>query len=152
MKLQISLTILSVCCLAFISCNKEQRAADKLMGTWQINELQWANGKPVEINGDDHRIEFMTCDQAYTATCNGVYFLDYADTSKIDLNDTIQFDIKNDELVVTNVKKTLSSNNFVVQFLRQRFTIEQLEKNNLNLSRIPTFKDSTLGFLKATKL
>jgi hypothetical protein len=152
MKLQISLTILSVCCFAFLSCNKEQRAADKLMGTWQINELQWANGKPVEINDDVHRIEFMTCDQAYTATCNGVYFLDYADSSKTDLKDTIKFDIKNDEFVVTNVKKTLSSNNFVVQFMRQRFTIEQLEKNNLNLTRIPTFKDSTLGFLKATKL
>lgn len=150
MKLQILLTLLSVCCFAFLSCNKEQRAADKLIGTWQINELQWANGKPVEINDDVHRIEFMTCDQAYTATCNGVYFLDYANSPN-DLKDTIKFDIKNDEFVVTNVK-TLSSNNFVVQFMRQRFTIEQLEKNNLILTRIPTFKDSTLGFLKATKL
>jgi len=150
MKLQILLTLLSVCCFAFLSCNKEQRAADKLIGTWQINELQWANGKPVEINDDVHRIEFMTCDQAYTATCNGVYFLDYANSPN-DLKDTIKFDIKNDEFVVTNVKKTLSSNNFVVH-MRQRFTIEQLEKNNLILTRIPTFKDSTLGFLKATKL
>lgn len=151
MKLYILLTILSACLLV-TSCNKEQKAADKLLGTWSISELQWANGKSVAIDNDVHKIEFMSCDQAYTATCKGVYFLDYADSAKTDLKDTIQFDIKNDELVVTSVQKTLSSNNFVVQFLRQRFTIEELEKNNLNLSRIPTFKDSTLGFLKATKL
>jgi hypothetical protein len=134
------------------ACHKEQRLADDLSGTWSITELQWANGKPVAINDDVHKIEFFSCENAYTATCNGVYFLDYADTLKVDLKDTFQFDIKEDELAVTAVRTTISSNQYVVRFLRQRFTIEKHKGSELQITRIPTFKDSTLGFLKASKL
>jgi hypothetical protein len=147
-----SIWVIGLLTLCFSACHKEQKSADKLVGTWQINELQWANGQLVDNSSNIHKIEFFSCDNAYTATCGGVYFLDYADSALVDLNDTLQFDIKNDELAVTNVKKTLSSNNFVVRFMRQRFTIDQLEKSELTLTRIPTFKDSTLGYLKATKL
>jgi hypothetical protein len=147
-----SIWVIGLLVICFSACHKEQKSADKLIGTWQINELQWANGQAVQINDDIHKIEFFSCDQAYTATCGGVYFLDYSDSTQVDLKDTIQFDIKNDELAVTNVKKTLSSNNFVVRFMRQRFTLDQLDKSELTLTRIPTFKDSTLGYLKATKL
>jgi hypothetical protein len=138
--------------LLLSSCYKENRLADKLAGTWQINELQWANGSFVDVGADKHKIEFFGCEMAYTSTCEGVYQLDYADTLKKDLLDTFQFDIKDEELAVTSVKTTLSSNQYVVRFLRQRFQIEDLDDNNLYLKRIKTFKDSTDGFLKATKL
>jgi hypothetical protein len=134
------------------SCYKENRLAEKLPGTWEISELQWANGSFVDLSADRHKIEFFGCDMAYTATCKGVYHLDYEDSLKTDLLDTFRYDIKNEELAVTNVKTTLSSNQFVIRFLRQRFQIEDLEGDNLYLKRIKTFKDSTEGFLKATKL
>jgi hypothetical protein len=138
--------------LLFGSCYKENKLADKLSGNWQINELQWANGSLVDIGQDKHKIEFFACEMAYTATCEGVYHLDYADSLKKDLLDTFQFDIKDEELAVTSVKTTLSANQYVVKFLRQRFQIDDLDDNNLYLKRIKTFKDSTGGFLKATKL
>lgn len=137
--------------LLFSGCYKEQKLADKLTGTWNITDLQWANGSNVEIEDDIHQIEFFDCEKAYTATCEGVYFVDYFDTSKIDLRDTFRFDIKNEELAVTNVQATTGANLFVVRFLRQRFSINQLDENILQLNRIETFRDSTQGFLKATK-
>ena len=133
------------------ACNKEQKLADKLAGTWKITDLECANGASVEIGADLHQIEFFNCEQAYTATCKGVYHLDYADSSKTDLRDTFRFDIKNEELAVTNVKATTGTNLFVVRFLRQRFNINQLDENMLQLDRVETFRDSTQGFLRATK-
>jgi hypothetical protein len=145
----ISISILSI--LLFTGCYKEQKLADKLAGTWNITDLEWANGASVEIGADLHQIEFFNCEQAYTATCKGVYHLDYADSSKTDLRDTFRFDIKNEELAVTNVKATTGTNLFVVRFLRQRFNINQLDENMLQLDRVETFRDSTQGFLRATK-
>lgn len=145
----LSIYILSI--LLLTSCYKEQKLADKLEGAWNITELEWANGASVEIGNDIHQIEFFNCEQAYTATCQGVYHLDYADSGKIDLRDTFRFDIKNEELAVTNVKVTTGTNQFVVRFLRQRFNINQLDENMLQLNRVETFRDSTQGFLKATK-
>ena len=77
----------------FIACNKEQRTADKLVGKWQISTLKWANDSAVDVTNDKHILEFLNCDQAYTASCSGVYFLDYADTLKKDLNDTFKFEL-----------------------------------------------------------
>ncbi|MCB0819043.1 MAG: hypothetical protein KDC13_00355 [Bacteroidetes bacterium] len=148
---KLSILIFSVSFL-LSSCYKENKLAEKLAGTWKIEESQWANGSDVDLSADQHKIEFFDCEMAYTATCRGVYHLDYSDTLKTDLLDTFQFDIKKDELAVTSVKTTLSSNQFVIRFLRQRFSIEDLGDNNLYLKRIRTFKDSTDGFLKATKL
>jgi hypothetical protein len=137
--------------LIFSSCYKEQKLADQLDGTWNIIELQWANNSIIDIGDDKHSIEFFPCEKAYTATCGGVYTLDYEDTSLVDLRDTFEFDIKEEELAVTNVKLTNNQNQYVIRFLRQRFQIEQLDENTLQLDRIRTFADSTAGFLKATK-
>ncbi|MEX1187623.1 MAG: hypothetical protein WED33_00085 [Bacteroidia bacterium] len=147
------LTILYLFGVLILSgCYKEQRLADDLKGNWEITDLEWANGAVTEIGNDKHKIEFFDCEKAYTSTCGGVYFLDYADTTRTDLRDTFQYDIKDDELAVTNVKVTTGTNQFIIRFLRQRFNINQLDENVLQLNRIKTFSDSTQGFLRATKL
>lgn len=142
---------LAVLCL-LSACHKEQKSADLLQGTWNVNELQWANGAMVEKGSDVHKLEFLPCEQAYTATCTGVYHLEYADTLKKDLLDTFRFEIKEDEIAISNVKLTQSSNTFVSRFFKQRFTIETLSKDGLKFKRIYNAADSTAGYIAATKL
>lgn len=146
------LAIIALLSIGFISCSKEQNAADQLnSGVWKINQLKWANGKEVETTNDIHQMEFFTCSDAYTATCKGVYTLDYADSTKTDLRDTFEFDIKSDELSFTAVKNSVGSNTFVTKILRQRYEIEQLTDSELALKRFRTFADSTEGYIRAQK-
>lgn len=133
------------------SCYKEQKTADTLQGNWTISRLQWANGQEIPLTGDVHRIEFLPCEQAYTATCTGVYSLDYADTLRPDLRDTFRFEVKDDEFSISAIKASVPSNNFTSRFLRQRYTIESLDKSNLTFKRIKTHVDSTAGLFTATK-
>jgi hypothetical protein len=138
--------------IGLVSCSKEQNAADRLnAGIWKISLLKWANGKEVETTNDSHKLEFFDCTDAYTATCKGVYTLDYADTTRVDLRDTFQFDIKADELSFTAVKNSVGSNTFVTKILRQRYEIEQLTDSELALKRFRTFADSTEGYIRAQK-
>lgn len=146
------LAIIALLSIGFISCSKEQNAADQLnSGVWKISQLKWANGKEVETQNDIHKMEFFPCTDAYTATCKGVYTLDYSDSSKADLRDTFEFDIKADELSITAVKNSIGSNTFVTKILRQRYEIEQLTDSELALKRFRTFADSTEGYIRALK-
>jgi hypothetical protein len=146
------LAIIALLSVGFISCSKEQNAADQLnTGVWKITQLKWANGNEVEVTNNVHKMEFFPCTDAYTATCKGVYSLDYADTTKTDLRDTFEFDIKADELSITAVKNSVGSNTFVTKILRQRYDIEQLTDSELALKRFRTFADSTEGYIRAQK-
>lgn len=146
------LAIITLLSIGFISCSKEQNAADQLnSGVWKINQLKWANGKEVETTNDIHKMEFFPCTDAYTATCKGVYTLDYSDSTKTDLRDTFEFDIKAEELSFTAVKNSVGSNTFVTKILRQRYEIEQLNDSELALKRFRTFADSTEGYIRAQK-
>ncbi len=146
------LAIIALLSVGFISCSKEQNAADQLnIGVWKITQLKWANGNEVDITNNVHKMEFFPCTDAYTATCKGVYTLDYADTTKTDLLDTFEFDIKADELSFTAVKNSVGSNTFVTKILRQRYEIEQLTDSELALKRFRTFADSTEGYIRAQK-
>jgi hypothetical protein len=133
------------------ACSKEQRTADKLVGKWQITNLKWANDSAVDVTNDKHILEFFNCDQAYTASCSGVYFLDYADTLKKDLNDTFKFELKNDEISISSVKSSSPGNTFVTKILRQRYIFENKNDNSFELKRFRTFADSTNGLIKASK-
>jgi hypothetical protein len=138
--------------LFFLSaCSKEQRTSDKLVGKWQISSLKWANGNTIDVTNDKHSIEFFDCEQAYTATCKGVYFLNYADTLKKDLNDTFKFEIKNDEISISSVKNSSPGNTFVTKILRQRYIFENKIENSFELKRFRTFADSSNGIINATK-
>jgi hypothetical protein len=146
------LAIIALLSVGFISCSKEQNAADQLnSGVWKITQLKWANGKEVEVTNNVHKMEFFPCTDAYTATCKGVYTLDYSDSTKTDLRDTFEFDIKADELAFTAVKNSVGSNTFVTKILRQRYDIEQLTDSELALKRFRTFADSTEGYIRAQK-
>ena len=146
------LAIIALLSVGFISCSKEQNAADQLnTGVWKITQMKWANGNEVEVTNNVHKMEFFPCTDAYTATCKGVYTLDYADTTKTDLRDTFEFDIKADELSITAVKNSVGSNTFVTKILRQRYDIEQLTDSELALKRFRTFADSTEGYIRAQK-
>jgi hypothetical protein len=133
------------------ACSKEQNTADNLVGKWQISSLKWANGNPVDVTNDKHSIEFMSCDKAYTASCSGVYFLDYADTLKKDLNDTFKFELRENEISISSVKNSAPGNAFVTKILRQRYIFENKSKSNIDLKRFRTFADSSNGILNATK-
>ena len=133
------------------SCSKEQRTADKLVGKWQITSLKWANGNTIDVTNDKHTLEFLSCDQAYTASCSGVYFLDYADTLKKDLNDTFKFELKYEEISISSVNSSLPSNTFVTKILRQRYIFENKNDNSFELKRFRTFADSSNGIINATK-
>jgi len=146
------LAIIALLSVGFISCSKEQNAADQLnTGIWKITQLKWANGNEVDVNNNVHKMEFFPCTDAYTATCKGVYTLDYSDTTKTDLRDTFEFDIKADELAITAVKNSVGSNTFVTKILRQRYAIEQLTDSELAFKRFRTFADSTEGYIRAQK-
>ena len=142
--------IFSITFLLF-ACQKEQRTADKLVGKWQISTLKWANDSAVDVTNNKHVLEFLDCDQAYTASCSGVYFLDYADTLKKDLNDTFKFELKNDEISISSVKSSSPSNTFVTKILRQRYIFENINENSFELKRFRTFADSSNGIINATK-
>jgi hypothetical protein len=133
------------------ACSKEQNTADKLAGKWQISSLKWANGNPIDVTNDIHSIEFLSCDKAYTASCTGIYFLDYADTLKKDLNDTFKFELKGDEISISSVKNSAPGNTFVTKILRQRYIFENKSDNNFELKRFRTFADSSNGIINATK-
>lgn len=133
------------------SCYKEQKTADTLQGKWTITRLQWANGQEISLSGDVHQIEFLPCEQAYTATCTGVYSLDYADTLRPDLRDTFRFEVKDDEFSISSIKASVPSNNFTSRFLRQRYSIESLDNSNFTFKRIKTHVDSSAGLFTALK-
>jgi hypothetical protein len=137
--------------IAFSSCQKEQRTADNLVGKWQISTLKWANDSAVDVTNNKHVLEFLPCEQAYTASCSGVYFLDYADTLRTDLNDTFKFEIRENEISISSVKNSAPGNTFVTKILRQRYIFENKSKSNIELKRFRTFADSSNGILNATK-
>ena len=133
------------------SCSKEQRISRKLEGKWQISSLKWANGNSGDVINDKHTLEFIPCEQAYTASCSGVYFLDYADTLKKDLTDTFRFELKNEEISISSVKNSIPGNTFVTKILRQRYIFESRNNTSFELKRFRTFADSSGGILNATK-
>jgi hypothetical protein len=137
--------------IAFSSCQKDQRIADKLVGKWQISSLKWANGNTIDVTNDKHSIEFLPCDQAYTASCSGIYSLDYSDTLKKDLNDTFKFELRENEISISSVKNSTPGNTFVTKILRQRYIFENRSDNDIELKRFRTFADSSNGIINATK-
>jgi hypothetical protein len=145
-----SILLFTILCL-LSACSKEQRISRNLEGKWQISSLKWANGNPVNVTTDKHTLEFLPCDQAYTASCKGVYFLDYADTLLKDLNDTFLFELKKEEISISSVKNSIPGNTFVTKILRQRYIFESRNNTSFELKRFRTFADSSGGILNATK-
>ena len=126
------------------SCKKkEDRILDKIKGTWTVTEYNrkstgMVNSFPSSIN----TFEFIHYKNAYTRSLRGVYKVDYFDSSIPNVIDTFQYELKKEELSITKVQKSIN-----VQFLRQRFKLDEYKNNNLKMSRI----DTTDYYIKATK-
>jgi hypothetical protein len=78
-----------------------------------------------------------------------VYRVDYSDNNKASIIDTFEYQLKNEELDITQIKNKTTNgvfnNTFV--FLRRRFKIEGYKTNSIKLTRI----DSADLYIKATK-
>jgi hypothetical protein len=117
--------------LVLLSCQKEQEISDKLNGSWSVTEIRFGEDSVYNrFNAEKHQIEFMGGGRAYTSTFRGVYFIDYFDASKKDIQDTFRYDIKDNQLSITFTKTSTVKN--LLQF---RYKVESYEGSELFLNR-----------------
>jgi hypothetical protein len=117
--------------LLLFSCGKEQAISDKIKGKWTISEIRFNQDSIYRaFDKEKHEIEFLGGEKAYTSTFTGIYFLDYLDASKKDIQDTFRYDIKENQLSITLVK-----NATVSKLLRFRYKVESYKDKDLFLNR-----------------
>lgn len=138
--------ILFTFAIIITSCNKkEQELSDNLKGKWNISEIRFNSDSLYnDFSKGKHSIEFFGGERAYTATLLGVYNIDYTDANLKDLADTFRYDIKGDQLAITNTKTTTVRN-----LIRFRYKIETLSGSELFLNKTPF--DTTTAYIKANK-
>lgn len=117
--------------LLILACGKEQKISDKIKGKWTISEIRFNQDSVYNVfDKEKHEIEFLGGRRAYTSTFEGIYFIDYLDASKKDIQDTFRYDIKNNQLSVTFVNNTT-----VFKLFRFRYKVESYKDNDLFLNR-----------------
>lgn len=120
------------------SCAKEQGIADQLKGKWKIESIISPDSKTVFPSDTILQyFEFEQCDNAYTASCLGIYRVNFPTK---ELVDTFRYELKDDQFSVSSVKnKTIQNDNFKSGrvFLNKRFTFT-LSNNSFDLKRIDT--------------
>lgn len=117
--------------LLILACGKEQKISDKIKGKWTISEIRFNQDSVYNVfDKEKHEIEFLGGRRAYTSTFKGIYFIDYLDASKKDIQDTFRYDIKNNQLSVTFVNNTT-----VFKLFRFRYKVESYKDNDLFLNR-----------------
>jgi hypothetical protein len=120
------------------SCAKEQRIADQLKGKWKIESISSPDPKTIQPNDTiiQHFV-FEKCENAYTASCLGIYLVNYPTKELID---TFRYELKDDQFSVSSVKnKTIQNENFKSGrvFLNKRFTFT-LSNDVFELKRVDT--------------
>ncbi len=152
------LIILTLILISFFSCKKENKIAKQLSGTkWNIILYNRAGGyTKSDFSSETHTFEFFPIkkpNKAYTSIYKGAYLIDYADTSKVDWQDTFQYQLKGDDLEIISVIKYLNhtssgaQNKVTLNLWRKRFKIIGYNTNLLTLTRT----DSTDLYIKAIK-
>lgn len=127
------------------SCRKEQKISNEIKGKWTISEIRFNQDSIYNVfDKEKHEIEFFGGTRAYTSTFQGVYFIDYFDATKKDIQDTFRYDIKDDELSVTFVKNTT-----VTKLLRYRYKVDLYKDRDLFLNRQGI--DTVMAGLKAIR-
>ena len=135
--------------LIFSSCSKkEQELSDKLKGKWTVSELRFNEDSIYSFAEGVHSIEFYGGKKAYTSTFLGVYRIDYVDQILKDVADTFRYDIKENQLNITNIDNA-SNTSKTFKLIRYRYKIETLNNTELYLNRTPF--DTTTAYLKAFK-
>jgi hypothetical protein len=113
------------------SCSKEQKISDEIKGKWTISEIRFNKDSIYNVfDKEKHEIEFFGGTRAYTSTLQGIYFIDYFDSLKKDIQDTFRYDIKENQLSITFVK-----NSNVSKLIRFRYRVESYKNNDLFLNR-----------------
>lgn len=120
------------------SCAKEQKIADQLKGKWEIKSITSPDSKTIQPNDTIiQHFEFESCENAYTASCLGIYRVNYPTKELID---TFRYELKDDQFSVSSVKnKTIQNENFKSGrvFLNKRFTFT-LSNDIFELKRVDT--------------
>lgn len=117
--------------LLILACGKEQEISDEIKGKWTISEIRFNQDSVYNVfDKEKHEIEFLGGRRAYTSTFKGIYYIDYLDASKKDIQDTFRYDIKNNQLSVTFVNNTT-----VFKLFRFRYKVESYKDNDLFLNR-----------------
>lgn len=130
--------------VALTNCKKENKINKSLEGTWNLTEYNRSGGyTKTDFSQEKMSFEFSKYKKAYTQTMKGVFVVDFADQTKLDIRDTFSYELKNQEFVISKVK----SGSQYTTLLRNRFKIEEYEGSVLKLVRI----DSTNLFIKASK-
>ncbi len=146
---QISIIFFITVLGGFYACKKENKINKNMVGTWEITELKNKNTTITDFSSGKRTMQFFKYKNAYTSTMKGVYRVDYSDNNKASIIDTFEYQLKNEELDITQIKNKTTNgvfnNTFV--FLRRRFKIEGYKTNSIKLTRI----DSADLYIKATK-
>lgn len=128
----------------FTNCKKENKINKSLEGVWNLTEYNRYGGyTKSDFSQDKMSFEFSKYKKAYTQTMKGVFVVDFADQTKLDVRDTFSYELKNEEFVISKVK----AGSQYITLLRNRFKIEEYKDNKLKIVRI----DSTDLYIKATK-
>lgn len=111
----------------------------KLEGIWTVSEHNSGGVVHSDFSARKISFQFFDCEDAYTATCRGIYMLDFpAKTTdlkdSIDVSDTIRWDIKGDELAIKydqvsaipNPLKISNNRYFTHEELASVFTASQM--------------------------
>lgn len=144
MKKNILIMTLFFALLIFHSCKKENQINKSMEGTWVFTEYKRAGGYvKSDFSQDRMSFEFTKYKKAYTQTMKGVFIVDFADLTKVDIRETFYYELKNDEFVVSKVDVGFKNE----KLLKYRFKVQEYKNDKLKLVRL----DSTDLYIKATK-
>ena len=131
----------------FFNCKKENRINKNMVGTWTFVEYQSKSALMNDFSSEKWTFEFFKEKKAYTKTLRGVYKIDYVDPNRQDFVDTFKYELKKDELDISNVQHNNPVPKEIKFLFSKRFKIEEYKNDKLKLVRI----DSTDLYIKATK-
>lgn len=138
------LIVLLFSMILFTNCKKENKINKNLEGVWNLSGYNRSGGyTKSDFSQEKMSFEFSKYKQAYTQTMKGVFVVDFADQTLVDIRDTFSYELKNEEFVISKIK----AGSKYTTLLKNRFKIEEYKDNKLKIVRI----DSTDLYITATK-
>lgn len=120
------------------ACYKENRLAADLEGLWEITQIHPQDTSAFGlVDTLEYQIEFLPCDDAYTANCSFALALRYAPLDSLLRVDTFKYVLKANEL--DPVSSTLQPAPDLLHYNNlwrlRRFFVENLQENAFTLRR-----------------
>lgn len=126
------------------ACYKENRLASDLEGFWEITQIYPQDTSAFGlVDSLEYLVEFLPCDDAYTANCSFALALRYAPLDSFLRVDTFKYVLKENELdpissALQPAPDALQYNNL---WRLRRFFVENLQENAFTLRR---YDDATI--------